>query len=209
MTGTSFHDPETGPAFGAVRTGGLRLRGRTGPVPARVYWPTRNDRPPPPASIVVFDDAERVDADTDALWRTVCTKIGAVVVATIGLPLIDDAPSIMGWTAEHADQIHADWQRMIIAGTGRGAHHAVVAALQARDDGWPPLIRQLMIQPELGALVPDGSLSGLAPVTFTTLDGHTLSAGARRYADQLADAGVAVETTAARHLLASLHHNLS
>ena len=90
----------------------------------------------------------------------------------------DDA---LEWAGDHAASLGANPGRLFVAGGGLAA----TAALHARDEGWPPLARQLLSGPERSGWPPaDASLAGVAPATV--VDGPV-------YAGRLRAAGVEVE----------------
>ena len=88
----------------------------------------------------------------------------------------------MEWAADHAHQLGADPDRLVVAGGGLAA----AVALHARDEGWPPLSRQVLIGPDLTGWPrwTADSLSGVAPATVVNAPG---------YAARLRAAGVEVE----------------
>lgn len=144
------------------REANLRLRG----VRARVRWPDAGDRP---GLVVLVADAEHV--------AEACTRAGAVVLAA-SCATLRDAAAALEWAADHAGELGADPRRLAVA----GGEVAAALAVHARDQGWPPLARQVLIGPDLDG--PAGSLAGVAPATV-------IDAGA--YAARLRDAGVEVE----------------
>ena len=52
---------------------------------------------------------------------------------------------MLEWSADHAAELGADPNRLLLAGSGAGAAAAVVLALRARDRGWPCIARQLLV----------------------------------------------------------------
>jgi acetyl esterase/lipase len=79
----------------------------------------------------------------------------------------------------------------VVAGHRAGAARAARLAVDARDDGWPVLHRQVLVRPAFTEPRPTSShVAGTAPATIVTT-------GARgdegsRYATTLRDAGVEV-----------------
>ena len=113
----------------------------------------------------------------------------------------DDASAVLGWAADHASELDADPDRLVVAGDGAGAALAAAVTLHARDQWWPAILRQVLIHPDIGAWsasVPyasslrDAPLEGAAPATVVggrADDGACLAA-------RLRDAGVDVEELA-------------
>jgi acetyl esterase len=175
----------------------LRLRGRTGAVHASVAWPAPAEIPP--AIVVFFADPARPAG--------LLTRPAGVVVLTVAIrpaPLdltatpFDDASAVLGWAADHAGELDADPDRLLVAGEGAGAALAAAVTLHARDEWWPAIVRQVLIHPDLdawNASVPYASslreapLAGAAPATVVSGsddDGSCLAA-------RLREAGVEVE----------------
>lgn len=89
------------------------------------------------------------------------------------------------WAGEHAGELGADGDRLLVAGGARAA----MLALAARDAGWPVLSRQLVVRPEFTGpqLMPDG-VAGAPPAIVVCGDGDDGS----RYSARLRAAGVEV-----------------
>ncbi len=135
------------------------IPGPDGEVPVRIYWPTSagggDDRAP---GIVYFHGGGWVICDLDshdATCRRLSNAIGAVIVS-VDYRLapehrypaaVDDCFAATRWTAEHADELGIDAERLGIAGDSAGGNLAAAVALMARDRGGPPLASQLMIYP--------------------------------------------------------------
>ena len=129
----------------------LRLRGAA----ARVTWPAEASDASPLA--ILFADPE---LDAGALSRTLACHAGCVVLALADARAGRDA---VAWPADHAAELGADPSRVVVIGHGTGARRALAAAVDARDDGWPPLVRQVLVHPALGPL--PAELDGLPPTT--------------------------------------------
>jgi acetyl esterase len=185
------------------RVAELRLRSRTGPLQARVAWPAPTDRPP--ALLVFFPDPAR---DADSLCRALCRLAGVVVLAATprsgpaepASSAFDDAAAVLGWAADHAEELDADPGRLIVGGERAGAALAAAVTLHARDQWWPAIARQLLIHPELDAWrasVPYASSLRTAPVAgsapATVVWGSPLGDGGRAFAGRLRESGVDVE----------------
>jgi acetyl esterase len=59
----------------------------------------------------------------------------------------DDAYAALEWLASHAAALEIDPGRLAVGGDSAGAHLAIGAALQAREEHGPPLALQLLIYP--------------------------------------------------------------
>lgn len=159
------------------READLSLRTAHDFVRPRVIWPPD---PQDGSPIAVFlGERESVFEAADAL----CLE-GGVVVLALRTTALDVATIALEWVGDHAGLLGADPDRLLVAGGGLAAR----AALHARDQGWPPLARQLLFGPERsGWPVEDASLAGAAPATIVD---------APRYASRLREAGVEVEELA-------------
>ena len=112
------------------RAADLRLRGRTGTVSVRVRWP--GAAPAGPAPLIVFlPDAapDGVDEADDVLCRDLCARAQMVVLCVPwaerrpgapGSPL-ERAGLALEWCADHAGELGADPDRLVVAGRGAGA----------------------------------------------------------------------------------------
>jgi hypothetical protein len=103
-------------------TAELHLRGT---APIRVTW--TGDVPVP--LVVFLGDEPRID-------------MPAVVLAVTNP---DDALSALQWCADHGAELGGDPHRLIVAGESSAA--GLVAALEreARDRGWPPIERTVVL----------------------------------------------------------------
>ena len=130
----------------------LHLRGG---VRARVTWPpaTASDRPP----LLVLVPPRGLEADPD-LCRELAIRIPAVVLAPAAGTLAA-AREALEWGADHAAELGADRDRIVLAGEHRGATVVAALARQARDRGWPAIAHVVLIDPRAapaaaGALAP-------------------------------------------------------
>jgi hypothetical protein len=159
------------------READLSLRAARDFVRPRVIWPADPVDGSPIAVVVweresVFELAEAVSAD------------GGVIALALQTAELDLATIALEWAGDHADLLGADPSHLLVAGGGLAAK----AALHARDEGWPPLVRQLLFGPERAGWPPvDASLAGVAPATVVDAPG---------YAGRLREAGVEVEELA-------------
>jgi acetyl esterase/lipase len=130
-------------------------------------------------------DVDSSAEEVDALCRQLCAEVGLMVLS-LRTGAYDAATTALEWTADHARQLGADPETLLVGGIGAGAVVAATLALGARDSGWPALTRQLLVCPDRS--LPNGaSLAGVAPATVL---------GALEYASRLREAGVDVEEVA-------------
>jgi alpha/beta hydrolase family protein len=160
------------------READLSLRAARDFVRLRVSWPP--DMPDgSPIALLLADRDFGFDA-AQALCRQ-----GGFLVLALQTAALDEATIALEWAGDHASSLGADPDQLVVAGGGLAA----AAALHARDHGWPPLLRQVLIGPDLsGSQSPVASLAGVAPATVIDAPDH-----ARR----LREAGVEVEELSA------------
>jgi hypothetical protein len=184
------------------RVAALHLRGRAGVLPATVAWPAPAEQAP--ALLVFFPDATQPDVFSAALARTAGVVVLTAAVRSspydLAATAFDDAAAVLGWAADHADELDADPARLVVAGHGGGAALAAAVTLHARDEWWPAISRQVLIRPDLDAWqasVPYAStlrhapLDGAAPATVVS--GAGPGDDGRCLAGRLSEAGVEVE----------------
>lgn len=126
-------------ASGLAQDAELRLRGG---VDVHVTWPPAT--PESPALLVVLPGASQ----GAPIWRQLCLRVPAVMlsVPTAGLR---EASEALEWGADHAAELGADADRLLLAADHGGAGLVAALARQARDRGWPPIRRHVLIDPEL------------------------------------------------------------
>jgi acetyl esterase/lipase len=111
-----------------------------------------------------------------------------VVVTVPGEHSFPQALEALRWLAEHAADLDAAPERLVVAG-GSGAACLAAAACEA---GWPPLHRQVLVHPRFSARHPmPSAVAGVAPATIAH-GGGDWEDGVR-YAAHLRRAGVEVE----------------
>jgi hypothetical protein len=173
-----------------LRFGERRLRGR-------VYWPLALGADVAltvlVAGTVAADDVENADRLSRGL-----SSVGCVVLAVpAGLDRSHEMAAL-GWAAEHAPELGARPDRLVVAGHRAGGARAAWLALEARDGGWPPLRRQLLVHPTFTVPCPVPlAISGVAPATVVTSGDRSDDGG--RYAVRLRVETIPVE---------ELHHPL-
>ena len=117
----------------ATRDAALRLRGRTGRVRAKVHWPGAPGAARAPGLLVhLYDDPGTADAQN----RDLCARTGCVVVAIPGSATVDEIAGLLGWIADHAEELEAAPGPIRVAGSTADA-----VLERARRDGWPPVVR--------------------------------------------------------------------
>jgi acetyl esterase/lipase len=101
----------------------------------------------------------------------------------------------LGWAAEHAEELGARSDRLVVGGQLVGAALAARLAVDARDCGWPIVRRQMLVRPAFSGSCPAPSdVAGTPPATIVTT-GSRRDDGSR-YAAALRDAGVQVQELA-------------
>ena len=193
------------------RVADLQLRGRAGPLRTRVHWPPATGGPVVRPLLVVL-----APTSTDAWWATVAAQTGVVVLAVSDTRVtrvadeaaLAEATTAVQWAADHAHELHADPGRLLVGGEGRGAWLAAAVTLEARDEGWPSVVRQLLVVTTTSDTVAGAaglvrrlrrsSLAGVAPAIVVTIGDGPHEVDARRYASRLRGAGIGVD---------ELHHD--
>jgi len=137
----------------------LALRGVAGRLWSDLHRPIGASGTP---LLVFFPDAHRPVVLPDQL----CRDAGLAVLVTRPATLAE-AVTVVEWAAEHAADLDTDPARLLVGGERAGARLAAAVARHARDERWPPLIRQLLVHPPPGT----GPAPGTAPATVA--DGGT------------------------------------
>jgi acetyl esterase len=116
----------------------LRLRG----LDVQVTWPPATGETP---ALLIVLPGESAGAP---LWRQLAAGIPAVLLAVRGRRLAD-ACEALEWGADHAAELGADPRRLLLAADHGGAGLVAALARHARDRGWPPIARHVLVDPEL------------------------------------------------------------
>lgn len=157
------------------READLSLRAAQDFVRPRVIWPP-DPEDASPIAIFLWDRESGFEEVADALSRE-----GGFIVLALHTIAPDLAAIAVEWVADHGELLGGDPDRLVVAGGGLAA----TVALQARDEGWPPITRQLLIGPDVVGWPPaEEPLAGAAPATVVN---------ARGYAARLREAGVEVQ----------------
>ena len=131
-----------------------------------------------------------VGVGAEATCRALSTDAGLVVLSVCcDMAGLHDGTVVLEWAADHAAELGADPGRLLVAGEGAGAAVAAAVALEAREQGWPAVSRQVLINTPPVSWTAE---PGVAPATVVTVAGHPRGDGGR-YAGQLREAGVAVD----------------
>jgi acetyl esterase/lipase len=125
------------------RDASLALRERNGIVRVRVNWPSAGDGETPPVLVFLSDADVRTDT-VDRLCRSLCAE-SHMVVLSVRTACLDTALTAVEWTADHATQLDADPDAVLVGGIGRGSALAASVALSARENGWPELAGQVLL----------------------------------------------------------------
>lgn len=122
----------------------LSLRERNGIVRVRVNWPAPGCAEAPPVLVFLSGDdtpAEAVDSCCRALSADHC-----LVVLSVRTGAFDTATTALEWAADHATQLDADPGAVLVGGIGEGADLAARVAAGARENGWPELVGEVLLQ---------------------------------------------------------------
>jgi hypothetical protein len=133
--------PSTMPVM--QRDAGLSLRERNGIVRIRVNWPAPGCAETPPVLVFLSGadtPAESVDARCRALSADHC-----LVVLSVRTDAFDTATTALEWAADHATQLDADPGAVLVGGIGEGADLAARVAAGARENGWPELAGEVLL----------------------------------------------------------------
>jgi acetyl esterase len=175
----------------------LRVQNRTidgpaGPINIRIYWPPTDHVTPP--VVLFFHGGGFIAGDLDTHDGT-CRQhaVGAsAVVVSVDYRLapehpypaaVDDAWAATQWVAEQGGEINADASRLAVAGDSAGGTISAVIAQQARDNGGPPILFQLLWYPSAvwDPSLPSFTENADAPI----LDTAAIAAFSRWYAGEI------------------------
>jgi hypothetical protein len=153
----------------------LFLRGRGGPIRLLAHIPATNAERAP--LLVLFTAAEAgTQHDLDRLAESVSRRAAAVVLvstsprptvgeATVGL---DAAATILDWAADHADQLRADADHLVVAGMGAAAWLVVSLIAGAAPEVRPAVRDLVLIDPPRDCLTRlEGSAGAAAQVIYS------------------------------------------
>lgn len=131
------------------------IDGADGPLKARIFRP-EGEGPFPLMAFFHGGGFVIGDLDThDGLCRSLCNAIGCVVVSVdyrlapeAQFPAApEDCYTATIWCADHADELQADADRLIVAGDSAGGCLAAAVAQMVRDRGGAAIAHQLLMYP--------------------------------------------------------------
>jgi hypothetical protein len=105
------------------RGASLSLRGAAGRLPALLLWPAVAD----PGLLLFF-------GEDDASALELCAELGVIVLAPQHASF-EDAVAALEWAADHAAELGAASDELLVAG-----RHAARLAAHARAQGWPRVL---------------------------------------------------------------------
>jgi acetyl esterase len=131
------------------------IPGPAGEIPIRVYTPAASE---PLPVVVFFHGGGWVIGDIethDATCQQIATSVPAVVVSVDyrlapehRFPAaLEDCLAATRWVGAHAGELGADGSHLAVAGDSAGGNLAALVALQARNQGGPPIVFQLLVYP--------------------------------------------------------------
>ncbi|WP_116377245.1 alpha/beta hydrolase [Mycobacterium sp. MFM001] len=152
--------------------------GPAGPIPLRIYHPTRAARTP---VLVYFHGGGMVlgsNHSFEPLARTLAAESGATVVAVDYRLAPENPPPAQfhdayfatGWVARNAHLLGVDPARLAVIGDSAGGSLAAAVALAARDRGGPPILCQVLLYPGLDRDMDAPSITALADAPMLCLD---------------------------------------
>jgi len=140
------------------RTSDRLIPGPGSELPIRIYQP-REAKPDERFPVLIWYHGGGFvigDLDThDSACRLLANQADCMVVAVdyrlapeFKFPAgVDDCMATLRWVAQHAREIGADAERIAVGGDSAGANLATVAAILARDEGYPKVVFQLLVYP--------------------------------------------------------------
>ena len=140
------------------RTSDRLIPGPGSELPIRIYQP-REAKPDERFPVLIWYHGGGFvigDLDThDSACRLLANQADCMVVAVdyrlapeFKFPAgVDDCMATLRWVAHHARAIGADAERIAVGGDSAGANLATVAAILARDEGYPKVVFQLLVYP--------------------------------------------------------------
>jgi acetyl esterase len=167
------------------------IEGPAGSIGIRIYWPPTGSGDSAAPVVVYFHGGGFVIGDLDTHDGTARQHaVGAdAIVVSVDYRLapehpypaaVEDAWAATRWVAEHGAELGADTARMAVAGDSAGGNIAAAVAQQARDEGGPPILFQLLWYP---SVLWDESLPSFAEnATAPILDTRAIAQFSRWYA---------------------------
>ncbi|MFI6284852.1 alpha/beta hydrolase [Streptomyces sp. NPDC051018] len=143
----------------APDTSGMEVEDLT--VPADPDVPVRMYRPGGARGAIVWlrgGGWVMGDLDTERHWSARLAAVSRATVISVDYrrspehrfpAALDDVCAVLAWTAEHADELGVDRERIAVGGHSAGAGLAAAVALRTRDQQGPTIRFQLLNQPAL------------------------------------------------------------
>jgi acetyl esterase len=132
------------------------IPGRGGPIAVRIYRPLD---PSPDAPLMVFFHGGGFMLASLRSYDTPCRRLAAkagCMVVSVDYRLapehrfpaaVDDAWDAFAWCSDHAAELGASRERIVVCGDSAGGNLAAVVAQQCLDDPRRPLALQVLIYP--------------------------------------------------------------
>ena len=186
-----FRDLPRRPLHPELRVEDRAIEGPAGSIDIRIYWPPTDPGSSALPVVVYFHGGGFVIGDLDTHDGTARQHaVGAdAIVVSVDYRLapehpypaaVEDAWAATRWVAEHGAELGADTARMAVAGDSAGGNIAAAVAQQARDEGGPPILFQLLWYP---SVLWDESLPSFAEnATAPILDTRAIAQFSRWYA---------------------------
>lgn len=132
------------------------LPGPAGKIPVRIFTPRESDEPLP--VLVWLHGGGHVVGSLDS-YDSLCRQLALradCIVVSVDYRLapehkfpaaVEDSFAALTWVGTHAAELGGDPARIAVGGDSAGGNLAAVAAILARDAGFPRLVFQLLIYP--------------------------------------------------------------
>jgi acetyl esterase len=168
--------PDVMPAMSNITE--IAIPGPFGPIPARIYRPTGEAKPP---ALVYLHGGGLVMGSNhsfEPLARALASTSGATVAAidyrlAPGSPppaQFDDAYAATAWISQHADDLGLDAGRLAVVGDSAGGSLAAAVALVARDRDGPAICAQVLLYPGLDRDMAAAAITALADAPMLSRD---------------------------------------
>lgn len=144
-----------GPVDPDVVIRNLKVPGPEGPIPIRIYSAETTPNQP----LLLFFHGGGFVVGTLMEFDPLCgelAKHAACTVVSVDYRLapehrfpaaVNDAWAALSWVVVHAEELGCDSARIAVAGDSAGANLAANLCLQARDEGYPLILHQIVICP--------------------------------------------------------------